>query len=236
MAYYPKSSSSQTLLKDIQYKIRQLTLHQKLVGLGSILSIMGVFLPWMSYENKSFSGVQDMTYLIGYIILVLSCILFVFFLLRVSGKRLPRLPFKEHTFSMVCGLQIIILSVVAFSIYNKLFLFTATSEIQFGISITIIGGVFIILGSYFSWLQERKENVRKTFIHMPEEDNRNELEKIFQKTREDNKAFVPEETTLEEEKTEEAPPENREEQEKNMIEETEETEQPLPPSNLKMFE
>lgn len=194
MAYYLKKTSASQATKALRYRLRQLPLYYKLIGFGSLISIVSIFLPWVSYESRVFNGVEDITFLIGYIIFILSLLLFLFFILHLWEKKLPRLPVKEYTLSMFSGLQIILLSLVAFSVYNRLFLYTSTSEIRFGLTGTIIAGVLICIGSYLAWREEKEESVKKTFMHVPEATPGKDLEKFFQKSKENHKLLSAEET------------------------------------------
>ncbi len=220
MAYYHKKTNSSHVGKELQYRFRQLPLHHKLVGIGGLVSLIGVFLPWFSYGSKAFNGLQDTTFLIGYIIFTLSLLMVLVFVIRALDKKFPKMPMKEYTLAMVSGFQVLLLSIVAFSLYTKGSLYFSETEIGMGLTPTAIGGILVFIGGYLSWKLEREETVKKTFMHMPEQENSKDLEKIFQKTKDDNKLMTAEESTPVEHRREEAAPESNEK---------------MPP-NLKMFD
>lgn len=206
--------------KEFKYRFKQLPLYYKLTGMGSIIALLAVFLPWISYDTKGSNGLQGLTYLIGYVILFLSLVTLIFFLFRLFDKKHPKIPCKEHTLYMIAGGEIMLLSMIAFSIYSSLFFFTSKYSIELGVSISTIGGLLVLMGGYLAWKEERQDNVKKTFIHMPEPEPDKDLERYLKKSKDEHKMLSAEESIGEEKIS---ASENRSEGEEQ-------------PPNLKMFE
>lgn len=198
MAYYPKSTSSNIGWgKFLRYKLSDLPLHQKLVGIGSLISIIGVLLPWISYDDHTRNGLQDITFLVGYIIIFLSALVLLSVILKMTKKKFLKFPLRETLLSLFTGTQIVLLSVISFSIYSQLFLYTSSSQIRFGLTFSGIGGLMILIGSYLAYKEEKQDAVKKTFLHhLPEEEEQDqELEQFFQKSKEKHNTLEIEESS-----------------------------------------
>jgi hypothetical protein len=219
MVYYLKRKSTGEMGKAFKYRLKQLPLYYKLTGIGSLLSLIAIFLPWLSYDAIVWNGFQGITYPIGYIIVFLSFLVFIFFLFHWFDKKIPKFPFKEYTFNIVAGGEIVLLCIITILIYNAIYFFTSKSNIELGVSISALGGLLISIGGYLAWKEERQDNVKKTFIHMPEQEPDKDLERYLKKSKDEHKMLSVEESMGEERaRTEEPVKEDQQ------------------PPNLKMFE
>jgi hypothetical protein len=198
MVYYLKRKSTGEIGKAVKYRLKQLPLYYKLTGMGSFLSLIAVFLPWLSYDAIVWNGFTGITYPMGYMIIFLSFVVFLFFLFHWFNKKIPKFPFKEHTFNMVAGGEIVLLCVMTILIYNTFYFFTSKSNIELGVSMAAIGGLLIAIGGYLAWKEERQESVKKTFIHLPEQEPDKDLERYLKKSKDEHKILSVEESGEEE--------------------------------------
>lgn len=95
--------------------------------------------------------------------------------------------------------------------------------VEWGLTITTIGGLIILIGGYLAWKEEREENVRKTFIHLPEQEPDKDLERYLKKSKAEHKILSVEEESQPEEK-------------RSLHEEESVTDEEKQPPNLQMFD
>lgn len=142
-------------MRNLQSNFSLLERGQKIVGIGSLLLTLSVFLPW--YEDLDaynigdrFLGITGPTSLIGLLILVLSGVILLTFALRLTGRRAPRLPLKEHVFNIFVGAQSFFLLIIVNSIFfhSKFGVNITMKESKFGMILAFVGCLFITFGGY----------------------------------------------------------------------------------------
>ncbi len=199
MPYYPRrKNNGNDLAKKIGYLLKNLRFYHKLEGIGILITLIGLFLPWISYDaEKSTNGFQNVGYLIGWIILIVIGVLALLLILRLFDRKPPKIPIKEYTLIFMSGAQIVLLSCIAFSIYSSFFHVTASYETRFGIGITLFGGVVVAFAGYLAWKEEQEENSKKTFLHLPDdEETVHDLERYLQKTKQEHKLLSVEDEAI----------------------------------------
>ena len=177
-------------------KIQNAPLHVKLIGGGGLLSAVGCFLPWYAKSfgsrTETFNGLQDMTYLIGYIVLVLGLFSLILSLYHVFNWKLFKLPVKEHWLHIFSAVQIVMLGFIAWSIYNAAYeMFSSSVELKFGLTVSMVGGTLLFFGGYLGLEEEKRQEAHKTFIHLPEEEDNNLHELLDDQHHEDEEATPP---------------------------------------------
>jgi len=157
----------------LQDKFLNLPMYQKIIGVGSLISIIGALLPWYSdidtfNTGDTFLGVTGPLYLVGYIIIALSLFSLILSGLRAFDKKLPSLPMKESMIYIISGASSIFLMIIASSVYShyKFGINLTSKEQQFGMMITFIGAVAITLGGV---LQNRERGTSRMIKEFQEE-------------------------------------------------------------------
>ena len=124
-------------------------------ALGSLLVIVGAFLPWGSVDNVVITGVDGD----GIITLVAAVVVLV----SVGIKRIPLL------FSSILGVIVASIGVAqTFSISQKIeeikTIFASSligpninGRIDFGVYLTILGSALIVFGTFIQWIKNRKK-------------------------------------------------------------------------------
>lgn len=142
-------------IRNLQSNFSRLERGQKIVGIGSLSLVASVFLPW--YEDLDaynigdrFLGITGPTSLIGLLILVLSGVILLTFVLRLTNRRAPRLPLKEHVFNIFVGAQSFFLLIIVNSIFfhSKFGVNITLKESKFGMILAFVGCLFITFGGY----------------------------------------------------------------------------------------
>ncbi|MBU0767145.1 hypothetical protein KKF55_05215 [Patescibacteria group bacterium] len=156
-------------------RIRSLDLEEQILNGGALLALIGVFLPWtggfmLGSDAISHSGFGFYTSFIGIAIFLVNLFVILITLIPLSGgPSLIRRHNKEHI-RLFCGLQSTILTLAALSVITKVTLQFSRMEIRFGIIVTLIGGIAVILESFLRMQEERKSEVHDFFHHTEEKE------------------------------------------------------------------
>lgn len=149
-------------MRNFQSNFSRLDRGQKIVGIGSLFLVASVFLPW--YEDLDaynigdrFLGITGPTSLIGLLILVLSGVILLTFVLRLTNRRALRLPLKEHVFNIFVGAQSFFLLMIVNSIFfhSKFGVNITLKESKFGMILAFVGCLFITFGGYLQMREQK---------------------------------------------------------------------------------
>lgn len=148
-------------------------MHQKIIGVGALIAVIGALLPWYSDVDKfntgdTFLGVTGPLYLVGYIIIALSLFSIILTGMRVFDKKLPPLPMKESMVYIISGAASLFLMVIANSVYthHKFGINLTSKEQQFGMMIAFVGALAVTLGGV---LQSRESGTSRMIKEFQEE-------------------------------------------------------------------
>jgi hypothetical protein len=164
-------------LRRIKHAFLRLTAEEKVVGLGCLLVLIGIFMPWYSvvlnFDKNSVteSGLSGDLGVLGFVVLLMILLsLLTLVSEHIMNIRLPRFGYtKEQILFFLMG-QGAFLVLLAVAIYTKRSLEFTDADLRFGIYLTLIGaflGVFAI----FSQIQKlKKKEVSEFFEHEDTED------------------------------------------------------------------
>lgn len=137
-----------------KYRLKKLPLVSKFVLFGSMISILGVFLPWYKDIDKFntgdvFLGITGPLYLAGIIVLLSSIVSCGMIALRLFEKPVPKLPLKEeqfYIFSSSLSLFMLVLTISVF-FHNKFGLNLINKSVGIGMMMTFVGCGLVLLGA-----------------------------------------------------------------------------------------
>ncbi len=137
-----------------KYRLKKLPLVSKFVLFGSMIAILGVFLPWYKDIDKFntgdvFLGITGPLYLAGIIVLLSSIVSCGMIVLRLFEKPVPKLPLKEeqfYVFSSSLSLFMLVLTVSVF-FHNKFGLNLINKSVGIGMMMTFVGCGLVLLGA-----------------------------------------------------------------------------------------
>jgi len=131
----------------------KLPLSFKLIGIGSLLTFVSVFLPWYADLDRfntgdKFIGLGGPLYLLGFLIMVLAATSLMLFGYKMFGKKTPSLPLEEAHYQIFVGAMSLFLLVITSSIYfhSKFGVNITMKEMRFGMIMAFIGSGLILLG------------------------------------------------------------------------------------------
>lgn len=169
---------------------------QKVIGIGSLLTIISAFLTWYRDidafdRGGAYLGITGPLYLIGYVIICLSAFSLALTVFHLLEKKIPSLPIKESMVYIFGGATSLFLLVIANSIYfHPQFGLNITSkEYGIGMMLAFIGSVAITIGGVMQNRERGTSRLIKEFqeeAQTPEPDPVIELNN-FQKEQEERK-------------------------------------------------
>jgi len=154
-------------------RIRSLELEEQILNGGALLALVGVFLPWtggfmLGSDTVSYSGFGFFTSFIGIAVFLLNLFVLLITLIPLTGgPPLIRRHNKEHI-RFFCGIQSSVLIVAALSVLMKVTFEFSRMEIRFGIIVTLIGSIAVVLESFLRMQEQRKSEVHDFFHHSEE--------------------------------------------------------------------
>ncbi|MBT4917171.1 hypothetical protein HN709_02380 [Candidatus Peregrinibacteria bacterium] len=137
-----------------KHRLKKLALSKKFVFFGSILAILGTFLPWYKDFDKfntgdMYIGLSGPLYLAGLIVLLAAAGSFSVVLTKLLQKPTPKLPLKEDYFHILnSGLSLFML-VMSLSVFfhPKFGVNVIDKTIGIGMMFAFIGSGLVLLGS-----------------------------------------------------------------------------------------
>lgn len=158
---------------NILNKIKELSLGEKGVLLGSFLVIISVFMPWYSDTDQfkigtTFLGITGPLYLAGLLVLIGGAMCMTSMVMKMRGKSLERLPVKENHLYVASSIISLLMLVLATSVYfhPKFGINLATKQYGIGMILAAIGGILTLVSGI---LMERRKTEERTILDLHSE-------------------------------------------------------------------
>ncbi len=151
-------------------KISSLELEEQILNGGTLVTVIGIFLPWMGGEwlggeSVTYSGLGFYTSFIGFSTLLLE--LFVLTITAaplLGGVVIIRKRYRETVRLCLTALSsVMILS--ALSVLAKVTFEFSRMEIRFGIYVAIVGSLVATLYAFMRYQEQRRGLVQELFHH-----------------------------------------------------------------------
>lgn len=162
-------------LRRIKHTLLRLSAEEKIIGVGSLLIIVGAFMPWhsivMSFDKKSITqtGFGGDLGVIGFVIFIMA----ILTLLSLVGDhmhiKLPQFGYsKEQVLFFLMG-QNAFLVLLTIAIYTKRSLDFTEAELRFGIYLALIGAFLGAFAAFAQIQKTKKKEVQEFFGQEDEE-------------------------------------------------------------------
>jgi len=159
--------------KSIGQIFKELPTGKKLVGIGSLLLILSLFLPWYS-DIDSFKtgdlylGITGPLYLAGFSMLAMNAFNLLFLSWDIYKNKPEYLKIKKASYFVFCGIFSLYMLVVVNSVYfhNKFGLNITMKESQFGMYIAFLGCALALGGAYL--VSRDKGEILQEFVSAAE--------------------------------------------------------------------
>lgn len=156
-----------TLLRGIKY----LEIEEKILNLGSIVAIVGVFMPWFGGvwfgETQVWTGFGFYTSFVGLMIFLAHLFTLSLTLLPLLGYQFVR-PSLKHILRCIIGLESVLLVIVVLSVLTNISFDFSQVGIRFGVYLTLVGSIVVALYAFLRMQQQRKRTVEELFRHLEE--------------------------------------------------------------------
>lgn len=170
--------------KRVVQLFQELSFEKKLLGIGSFILVLSLFLPWYqdldSFKTGDvFLGITGPLYLAGFSLLAMGLGNLIFMYMEINGKKMPFMNMKFSTFYFISGIFAFFMLLLVNSVYfhAKFGINITLKQSQFGMFFAFIASSFITIGGYLSsrdkatLLKEFQEEVEQdAFIHLPKQE------------------------------------------------------------------
>ena len=122
-----------------------LPLEEKIAYGGALVSLVATLLPWFSFTTEqSYNGLQNVTWLIGYSILFLSILVLVPWGCALLKLKTPSVLTRQTWHWGITGGMIVLLTLIALSVYGSFEWISIRSTIHFGPYATLLAGLAVL--------------------------------------------------------------------------------------------
>ena len=156
-------------MKDIKKAVLKLTISYKIIGLGSFLGVLSVFMPWYSDFNSlnsgiSYLGVTGPLYLLGIVVFLISIMNLGIIASKVFNYKLPNLKTKNENLFIGGGFLATLMIIIAFSIYfhNSFGINILNKKVRIGLIFAFISSISVSFGGI---MELNKKNFHKITVH-----------------------------------------------------------------------
>ncbi len=152
----------------IHKNFRNLSFEKKTIFLSHLLTLVFCFFPWFyatdSYDGPFwYSAFGGPSFLIGFLIFLISFVIVILFIDRLLEKETVKLPFSENTLYFAAGAQQILLIILAWSVLSSKGTEFADYEIRFGIFLVFVAQVSGLVATFLNAQLEAQHKARNFF-------------------------------------------------------------------------
>ena len=148
--------------------LKYLEIEEKILNIGSLLAILGIFMPWFGGEwfgqPKVWTGLGFYTSFVGLLILLAHIFTLALTVLPLLGYSVIRISLRD-IIRFTIGIETVFLVVMVLSILTNVSFDFSQVEVRFGIYLTLVGSIIVSLYAFLRMQQERKRSAQELFHH-----------------------------------------------------------------------
>lgn len=158
-------------LRRIKHTLLRLAAEEKVIGIGSLIMLVGTFLPWysvvMNFDNKSLTetGFSGDLGVVGFVIFLMSLISLIVLVGENLHLPLPQFGYKREQILFFFLGQSFFLTLLTMAIYTKRSLEFTEAGLRFGVYIVLLGAFFGALSAFALIQKKKKKEVQEFFAH-----------------------------------------------------------------------
>lgn len=147
-----------------------LELEERILNGAALVTLLGVFLPWMSGEwlggdTVTYSGLQFYTTFLGFAILLSQAFILSVTVIPLTGRAGFLKKRHREIARLIASSQATVLVVAALTVLMKVTFEFSRMEMRFGIYVTLIGSVIVTIYSFLKYQERRRVEVQELFHH-----------------------------------------------------------------------
>jgi len=170
-------------LRRIKHTLLRLTAEEKVIGIGSLVMLLGTLMPWysvvMSFDKKTLTetGFSGDLGVIGFVVFIMSLITILVMIGENMHLPLPHFGYKREQILFFFLGESFFITLLTMAIYTKRSLDFTDAGIRFGLYMVLLGAFFGALSAFALIQKTKKKQVSEFFSHEQEqeEDEREEL-------------------------------------------------------------
>lgn len=158
-----------TTLNRLSFHFFHLSSPKKIIFIGAVFSIVGLFVPWFSMTDPG-TSYNAFSILAGYIGYTISVGVIILFFLLLSNKNKQAVKsrmgfgFSDNACFACIGIIILLLSFSAFQSIRAYGIFLTQVEIGQAVVFEVTGGILVLAGAWWKFARERAETMRETYV------------------------------------------------------------------------
>ena len=146
----------------------RLSAEEKVIGVGGLVAILSVFMPWYSVVLSFEKGITESGFsgdlgVVGFVVFLFTLLSLGFLMGDHLHFRIPRFGFKKEGIILFFSGESAFLLLLEAAIFTKRSLDYTNAEIRFGLYLALIGSLFATFAAY-AQLQKLGKNETKAFF------------------------------------------------------------------------
>jgi hypothetical protein len=160
-------------LSSLWQRVRHLDLEEQILNISAFVAAIGVFFPWaggqlLGSDTVTYSGLGFYSAFLGIAVLIINVFLIlVTFVPLFGGPVLLKKQYKEHI-RFFLSMQSTVLILAALSVLMKVTFEFSRMEVRFGVYVSLIASLVVLLYSFLRLQEQRKTSVEQ-FFRYPDE-------------------------------------------------------------------
>jgi hypothetical protein len=152
------------------HRLSSLELEEKILNLASIITIIGVFLPWMGGEwlggeSTAYSGFAFYTSFLGITVLILHIVNILITAIPLTGGPILVRKRNKGLIRFLLTGQATVLILASLSVLTKVTFEFSRMEVRFGILVSLIASMVATLYAFLRYQEQRRSEVHELFHH-----------------------------------------------------------------------
>lgn len=163
-------------LRRIKHTLLRLTAEEKVIGIGSLVMLIGIFMPWytvvMNFDKKSLTetGFSGDLGVIGFVIFLMSLISLLALVSENMHLPLPQFGYRREQIIFFFLGESFFLTLISMAIYTKRSLEFTEAGLRFGSYTVLLGAFFGALSAFALIQKSKRKEVQEFFSHEQEEE------------------------------------------------------------------
>ena len=157
--------------RSFKHAILRLSPEEKVIGIGSLLVLVGSFLPWYSivfnFDKKpvTYSGLSGDLGVIGFVVFILVLFALLVLIGEHIGFRMPQFGYRKDQILLFLMGEGAFLLLLILAVYTKQSFGLTNADIRFGFYISLIGAIFGTFSAFAESQKLKKQEVEELFDH-----------------------------------------------------------------------
>jgi hypothetical protein len=167
-------------LRRIKHTLLRLTAEEKVIGIGSLIMLLGTFMPWysvvMSFDKKNLTetGFSGDLGVIGFVVFIMALISVLILIGENMHLPLPKFGYKREQIMFFFLGESFFITLLAMAIYTKRSLDFTEAGLRFGSYIVLLGAFFGAVSAFALIQKTKRTEVKEFFSHEQEEEREEE--------------------------------------------------------------